>query len=115
MAAQTSIPGFADACVASVTSPSEEVGNPVVVAAPVVLTVTVAASSSVLTVAVAAYMTAPVVLGALHLLHWWHGLCVRMFVGASGEGGRGYLTFSFLEELEQGGLFPVGGVGSKSC
>ena len=94
MVAVTSIPSFANESVASVTSPSDEVGNPKAVAAPAVVAVTVPAPSSVLAVAVAAYGTAPVVPDALR------GVCVRhcVFVGVSGEGG---VCLTFLGNLEQ--------------
>ena len=64
MAATTPVSGFADESVASVTSPSEEVGNPCAVAAFSVAAMTVAASGPILAIAITA--AAPEIPYALH-------------------------------------------------
>ena len=76
MAATTPNSGFASAAVASVTLPAEKVFNPSAVGAFSVATMTIAASVAVVAIRIAAFVTAPPIIDALHSVggDWWRGL-----------------------------------------
>ena len=66
MAAKTPISGFASAAVASVTLPAEKVLNPSAVGTFSVAAMTIAASATVVAIRIAAFVTAPPIIDALH-------------------------------------------------
>lgn len=79
VAAKTPISGFASDAAASVTAPAENVLNPSAVGAFSVAAMTIAASVAVVAIRIAAFVTAPPMIDALH--------------SVGGDRWRGLLTF----------------------